>query len=375
MFLAGRTGKILLLTWSVFVLFLLVVACAPPATRPAASSGAGESALSAAEAHTDDNEEGRADHAHDLPPLSAVTLADGEKLRVVATTNILGDVVRNVGGDEIELTTLLPVGADPHSYNATPADLRLLSDAHVVFIVGEGIEESLLAVLENREGESALIPVNTGIDLMEMAEHDDAHADEHEDEHEDEHAETHAEDDGDHHHDLDPHTWTAVPNVMHWVEIIEHALSELDPANTEAYESSAIAYLAELEALDNEIAAAVAAIPVENRKLVTDHETFGYFAARYGFEVIGAVIPSFSTLAAPSAQELAALQRQIEAEGVQAIFVGSTVNPSLSGQIAGDVDVEVVPLYADSLSEPSGPAPTYIDMMRHNVTAIVEALE
>jgi manganese/iron transport system substrate-binding protein len=163
--------------------------------------------------------------------------------------------------------------------------------------------------------------------------------------------------------------------VMHWVEIIEHALSELDPANTEAYESSAIAYLAELEALDNEIAAAVAAIPVENRKLVTDHETFGYFAARYGFEVIGAVIPSFSTLAAPSAQELAALQRQIEAEGVQAIFVGSTVNPSLSGQIAGDVDVEVVPLYADSLSEPSGPAPTYIDMMRHNVTAIVEALE
>jgi ABC-type Zn uptake system ZnuABC Zn-binding protein ZnuA len=338
--------------------------------EPAISSNADRSAHSTAEVSAQDDEADRAEQDHNLPHLAPVTLADGEKLRVVATTNILGDVVRNVGGDHIELTTLLPVGADPHSYNATPADLRTLSDAHVIFIVGEGIEESLAAVLENREGESALIAVNTGIDLLEMGEHDD-----HEDEHADEHAETHAEDEEDHHHDLDPHTWTAVPSVMHWVEIIEHVLGELDPANAEMYEGNAAAYLAELEALDAEIEGAVAAIPAEKRKLVTDHDTFGYFAARYGFEVIGSVIPSFSTLAAPSAQELAALQQQIEAEGVQAIFVGSTVNPNLAGQIANDLGIQVVPLYADSLSEPEGPAPTYIDMMRYNVTAIVGALQ
>ncbi|MCL4860506.1 MAG: zinc ABC transporter substrate-binding protein [Caldilineaceae bacterium] len=358
-----------LLTLAIALVFPLMACAAPiPVALPAADLAQAPQPASAA----------HADHGHEgaeLRQLAPTALAEDEKLRVVATTNILADVVRSVGGDQIELTSLLPVGADPHSYNATPADLRLLSDAHVVFIVGEGIEESLLAVLENREGGSALITVNTGIDLMEMHDEAEAHPDDHEDEHAEEHEETHAEAEAHHHHDLDPHTWTAVPNVIHWVEIIEHALGELDPANAEVYESAATAYLAELEALDNEIAAAVAAIPVENRKLVTDHETFGYFAARYGFEVIGSVIPSFSTLAAPSAQELAALQRQIEAEGVKAIFVGSTVNPSLAGQIADDVGVQVVPLYADSLSDPTGPAPTYIDMMRYNVTAIVAALQ
>lgn len=342
---------------------LVLSGCVAPVTSPSAAA-----ATATPEIHREQE-----NHSAEVPILNPVNLAADEKLRVVATTNILADVVRNVGSDQIELATLLPVGTDPHSYNATPADLRLLSDAHVVFIVGEGIEESLLAVIENREGEGALIAVNSGIILMEMEEHDEAEA--HTDEHEDEYEETHDEAEDHHHHALDPHTWTAVPNVMHWVEIIEHALGELDPANAEAYESNAAVYLAELEALDAEIEAAVAAIPAENRKLVTDHETFGYFAARYGFEVIGSVIPSFSTLAAPSAQELAALQQQIEAEGVKAIFVGSTVNPSLAGQIANDVGVQVVPLYADSLSDPTGPAPTYIDMMRYNVTAIVAALQ
>lgn len=356
--------KTLILAIAVFVVLLLAVACATPGTGPVVSSSTGESIPPGEEAPAGQHEDSQAEPGQRMANLAPVTLGEGEKLRVVATTNILGDVVRNVGGDRIELATLLPVGADPHSYNATPADLRTLSDAHVIFIVGEGIEESLSAVLENREGESALIAVNTGIDLLAMKGGGENEA------HEDEHRETHAADQ----HNLDPHTWTAVPNVIHWVKVIEHALSELDPANAEAYRSAATAYTAELNALDVEIEAAVATIPVEHRKLVTDHETFGYFAARYGFEVIGTVIPSFSTLAAPSAQELAALQQQIEAEGVQAIFVGSTVNPSLAGQIANDLGIQVVPLYADSLSEPTGPAPTYIDMMRYNVTAIVGAL-
>lgn len=366
---SGRAHNTLTLALSALMLLLLAAACATPVSGPVVTTGVAETAPGgeATDAHG-----GGAIHAedeYDLPALSPVTLVEGERLRVVATTNILGDVVRNIGGDQIELTTLLPVGADPHSYNATPADLRMLSEAHVIFIVGEGIEESLLPVIENRGGDSALVAVNTGINLMAM----DAY--EEDEVHEDEPEEAREGDEADHDHGLDPHTWTAVPNVMHWVEIIEHALSELDPANAETYEGAAGAYLAELEALDTEIEAAVAAIPAENRKLVTDHETFGYFAAQYGFEIIGTVIPSFSTLAAPSAQELAALQRQLEAEGVRAIFVGSTVSPTLAQQIANDVGVRVTPLYSDSLSTSDGPAATYIDLMRYNVASILAALE
>jgi ABC-type Zn uptake system ZnuABC Zn-binding protein ZnuA len=166
-----------------------------------------------------------------------------------------------------------------------------------------------------------------------------------------------------------------VANVIHWVKTIEQSLSTLDPANATAYQAAATAYTNELAALDAEIQTAVSAIPIENRKLVTDHESFGYFAAHYGFEVVGSVIPSFSTLAAPSAQQLAALQDQVAAEGVKAIFVGSTVNGDLAEQIAADLGVQVVPLYADSLSAPDGPAATYLDLMRYNMNAIVEVLK
>jgi ABC-type Zn uptake system ZnuABC Zn-binding protein ZnuA len=167
----------------------------------------------------------------------------------------------------------------------------------------------------------------------------------------------------------------AVPNVIHWVGVIEQALTTLDPANAESYRANAESYRAELSALDEELQAALAAIPPERRKLVTDHETFGYFAAHYGFTVVGSVVPSFSTLAAPSAQELAALQEQITAEGVPAIFVGSTVDPGLAGQIAADVGVQIVPLYADSLSDAAGPAATYIEMMRYNAQMLVNTLQ
>jgi ABC-type Zn uptake system ZnuABC Zn-binding protein ZnuA len=166
-----------------------------------------------------------------------------------------------------------------------------------------------------------------------------------------------------------------VHNVIHWVENNEQALNTLDPANAGTYQANATAYTAELGQLDAEIETAVAAVPPENRKLVTDHESFGHFATHYGFTVIGSVIPSISTLSSPSAQELAALQQQITEEGVKAIFVGTTTNPALAEQIANDISIQVVPLYAESLSEPGGPAPTYLDFMRYDVSAIVEALK
>jgi manganese/iron transport system substrate-binding protein len=337
---------------SVALVLILWVSACTPSSEPDSGGNAGQQTQT----------EEQIEQSADLPELSPLALATGERLHVVATTNILGDVVQNVGGDAIALTTLLPVGADPHSYSTTPEDLRTLSDAHVIFVVGEGVEESLLSVLENREGDSALVAVNTGIELTELAEAESVEGEEHT-----------AEDE--HHHSVDPHTWTAVPNVIHWVAVIEQTLSALDPAHAETYAANASAYREQLAALEAEIQSAVAAIPAEERKLVTDHETFGYFAEHYGFAVIGSVIPSFSTMAAPSAQELAALQEQINGEGVQAIFVGSTVNPDLAQQIAGDVGVQVVPLYADSLSAADGPAATYLDLMRYNVQTIVDALK
>lgn len=161
---------------------------------------------------------------------------------------------------------------------------------------------------------------------------------------------------------------------MVWVENIRAALSALDPENAETYAANADDYLAQLAELDAEIRARVAEIAPENRKLVTDHGTFSYFAMDYGFEVVGSVIPSFSTVASPSAQELAALQDQIAAENVQAIFVGTTVNAALAQRIAEDMGIELVNLYSDSLSAADGPASTYLDFMRYNVDRIVEAL-
>ncbi|MDQ3247734.1 MAG: metal ABC transporter substrate-binding protein, partial [Chloroflexota bacterium] len=282
------------------------------------------------------------------------------KLRVVATTSLIADVVANVGGDRVELLTLIPPGVDPHGYTATPADLRTLSDAHAIFVNGLGLEESMASVLENPDGNAIVVWVNSGVETLDAAEAE--HADE-------------AADEGELHHDgSDPHTWLNVQNVMHWVENIEHVLGELDPANVAAYENSAATYSATLAALEREVRTAAESVPAERRKLVTDHDALGYFAATYGFAVVGAVIPSFSTLAVGSAQELAALQDQIEAEAVTAIFVGASANPALSAQIANDLGIAVVVIYPESLSDASGPAATYVAMMRYNINAIVDAL-
>lgn len=295
--------------------------------------------------------------AEAMPPLEAVPLAATEKLRVVATTNIIADVVAAVGGDLIELTALMPAGVDPHSYQATPADLRALEGAHVIFVNGLGLEESILPVLDGLESAAPLAPVNAGVETRELGEAD-GHAGE-----------------GHRQGGVDPHTWWDVKNVERWVENVSAALGALDPAHAGAYAERGTAYQAELAALDAEIRAEIAAVPADRRKLVTDHENLGYFAAAYGFEAVGAVIPSLSTMAAPSAQERAALQDQIAGAGVKAIFVGSTANPALAAQLGKDLGVEVAPLYTDSLSGPQGPASSYLEFMRYNVRTIVEALQ
>lgn len=294
-----------------------------------------------------------------LPTLTAVTLAAGEKLQVVASTTLVADIVAQVGGNHIALHPLMRPGIDPHSYTSTPQDMRTLDSAHVVFINGLHLEDALAVRLGSLT--APVISVNVGVIPRELTSA--------------EHSEGAVEQDEHRHEDADPHTWQRVANVKQWVENVRTTLRQLDPPNADAYNAAAAAYLQQLDALDAEIRAKVATIPAANRKLVTDHETFGYFADEYGFTIVGALIPSLSTSAEPSAQALAALQDQLTKEGVKAIFVGTTVNPRLADQIAQDLGIQVVSLYSDSLSAPDGPAATYLDFMRYNVNAIVAALQ
>ena len=342
------------------ILLLVLSACTLPnqAQTGTAAPANTEHADEHGDEHTDEHadEHGAEDAAETLPLLTPLTLAEGETLQVAATTSILGDIVARIGGDQITLFTLMPPGIDPHSYAPTPQDLRTLSDVDVIFINGLHLEEGLEDLL-NDSG-APQVPVNVTVELLAGEEHaGEEHADEPD------------------HGANDPHTWQSVANVMQWVTTIEQSLSTVDPANAEQYHAAAVAYQAELTALESEIRTQIETIPPDQRKLVTDHESFNYFAHAYGFTVIGTIVPSLSSMAESSAQDLAALQDQISAEGVQAIFVGTTVNSSMAEQLANDLDITVVPIYSDALSAGDGPAATYLDFMRYNVDAIVTALQ
>jgi ABC-type Zn uptake system ZnuABC Zn-binding protein ZnuA len=295
----------------------------------------------------------------EMPALSAVPLDEGEKLRVVATTSIVADVVHNVGGDLIELQALVPRGTDPHTFEPTPQDATALAEAHVLFSNGVGLEEFLPNLLDSA-GESVIdVPLSYGVELIEL----DAGQD-----HQDEGDELH------HHEGADPHTWFDPHNVIIWVHNVEHALSLLDGRNAARYQENAAAYEARLQELDAWIRAQLAAVPPGRRRLVTDHTSFGNLARQYGFEQIGAVMPGYSTLSEPSARDLAALQDAMRQFDVRAIFVGLTVNPDLAERIAADTGAELVFLYTGSLSGPGGPADSYISLIQYDVSAIAEAL-
>ncbi len=291
-----------------------------------------------------------------LPALAAVELPVGEKLRVVATTNLVADVARRIGGDTIDLIGLLPPGADPHGYQATPNDLRAINDAHLILINGLGLEESLDTILS--DARSKTVAVNTGVATLAIGEETGAH----------EEADAHQ------HDGINPHTWWSIAAVEQWSRTIEQSLSLVDPAHAAQYGANAQVYRDELSALKAEVDSLVAQIPLAERKLATDHDTLAYFAHDYGFQVVGLIVPSSSSLAEPSAQHLAQLQDQIRAADVRVIFVGSTVNPRQAEQLAQDLGIRVVPIYTDSLSAPDGPAPSYVAFMRYNVNAIVQTL-
>jgi ABC-type Zn uptake system ZnuABC Zn-binding protein ZnuA len=284
-----------------------------------------------------------------MPGLAQADLADGQVLRVLATTSIVADVVKTVGGDRIEATTLLPLGTDPHAFEPTPQDVAALATAHVVFANGAGLEEFLDYLLESSGEAVPVVPVSYGVELLEL---EASHATE----------------------GVDPHTWFDPLNVIVWVHNVEYSLAALDPAGASSYRTRAEAYEAELLTLHSWIEQQVAQVAEANRKLVTDHASFGYFAERYGFEQIGTVFPGYSTLSEPSAQELAELEDSIEDYAVQAVFVGLSVNPDLAERVAEDTGADLVFLYTGSLSEPDGPANSYVALMEYDTSAIVSAL-
>ena len=331
----------------------------------------------AGEEHEHKDPEHDADVTTELTPVS---LEAGEKLKVIATNSIVADIVSNVGGDLIDLTFLMPLGSDPHSFQATPQDVANVAEAHVFFANGLGLEEFLNELIGNAGGEVAVVSLSTGVEVREMS------TEEEHEEHEEQSTEAIPEEHGaegehkeqGHEHNqagVDPHTWTTPANAIIFVHNIEQALSALDPANAETYQANAEAYEAKLAELDAWVKSQIETIPAENRKLVTDHTVFGYYADRYGLEQVGAVIPALSTAAEPSAQELAELEDVITKQGVKAIFVGNTVNPGMEQRVAEDTGIQLVTLYTESLGPEGSGAENYIDYIRFNTMAIVEALK
>ncbi len=294
---------------------------------------------------------------------TTVSGTDSEPLTVVATTGIVADVVSNVAGENIVLQILLPAGTDPHSFEPTPQDLAKAANADIIFANGAGLENFIDHLLENADSKNKVVEVSQGIELREHPRHPSEH-----DEHE-----KHGH--GNEHENGDPHTWVDPNNVMIWVKNIEAALCEADPANASVYSANAAAYLAQLQETDAWIREQIAQIPAENRKIVTDHAISGYYVDEYGLEMSGVIIPGYSSLSQPSAQDLAAIEDIIRQTGVKAIFVGNTVNSSVAERIAEDTGVSLVYIYTGSLSAADGDAPTYLAYLRYNTNAFLHALK
>jgi ABC-type Zn uptake system ZnuABC Zn-binding protein ZnuA len=301
-----------------------------------------------------------------LPGLEPLTLAEGDKLNVVATTSLVADVALHVGGDAITLTTLIPIGADPHSYTPTDDDIKTLNDADLILTNGLGLEEGLTAALGDLKNPVPVVSINAGLTPLSYEEGTPAATDTAKENTDNPTAQPAPM--------LDPHTWLSVSNVEVWVDNVAALFAMLDAAHVDSYFSNAGAYHDELDALDAELRQQIDTLPEDQRKLVTDHLEFNYFAQDYGFQVVGTVIPGISTTATSSDEDLAELKDAIQAAGVKTIFAGTNVDQSLVNQVAEEMGLKVVPLYTSSLSEADGPAPDYPALMRYDVNAIVTAL-
>lgn len=257
----------------------------------------------------------------------------GADVSVVATTTQVADLVRNVGGARVEVAAILDPEADPHDYEPRPSDAADLADAAVVFRSGGDLDEWLGELIDSAGADGAEV---TLLDRVRAR-------------------------------GSDPHWWHDPRNAVLATGAIRDALAEADPDGRAAYERNARRYIERLRAVDRDVEACIAELPQAKRKIVTTHDALAYFAERYGIEVIGAVIPSLSTQAQPSAKDINALVDQVEREGVEAIFPESALSDELERAVAREAGAEVgEPLFADSLGPEGTPASTYIGSMREN---------
>ncbi|MDQ4105880.1 MAG: metal ABC transporter substrate-binding protein [Actinomycetota bacterium] len=285
--------------------------------------------------------------------------AAGEtEVRVSATISVIGDLVEEVGGERVEVETIVPVGGSPETFQPSPSDAQKISESRVVFQNGLGLEGWLDDLLRSAGGEEVrVVELAEGLETIEDG-------DEHRHEEEGEHA-------GEEHAEGNPHLWLDVSNAQRYVERIRDTLVEVDPDGAGEYRANAEEYLAELEELDRHIRDRAGEVPEENRKLVTFHEAFPYFAEAYGFEQVGVILRNPD--AEPSSREVAEVIRTVREEDVPAIFTEPQFNAGLADTIAQEAGVEVYELYSDTLSD-TEVAGSYEEMMRTNIDRIVEAL-
>jgi ABC-type Zn uptake system ZnuABC Zn-binding protein ZnuA len=268
---------------------------------------------------------------------------------VVATTPIIADLVRQIGGERVDVKSLLPQNADPHDFEPAPADLVMVEEANAVFVHGLQLDAWAEDLIDNSGTDAKVFVSTVGVETLASDEEEFAEG--------------------------DPHVWFDPTRVTTMVANIAAGLTSVDPDGKPSFEARLAAYQAALDRLDAAIQEWIALIPEEHRKIVTNHDSLRYYAERYRLTIVGTVIPGMDTRSEPSAKDVAALVDVIEAEGVRAIFAENTVNPSLAQELASQSGITVVDnLYTDSLGDAESGADTYIGLMQTDTRIIVEAL-
>ena len=273
------------------------------------------------------------------------------KLKAVASFSILADFVRNVGGERIEIVTLVGPDSDAHAFAPTPAHAKTVAEANLIFVNGLGFEGWMTRLIKAAGGSVNAVVTTAGLKPLKMDEQKHGHS----------------------HSATDPHAWQSVGNVKIYIGNIRDALVKADPGGKQIYEANAKAYAEKLDALETEVRVAVARIPADRRRIITSHDAFGYFAASYGVQFIAP--RGVSTETEASAKDVARIITQIKTLKIPAVFLENVSSTRLMEQIARETGAKVGgKLYSDALSGPDGPAPTYIEMMRHNIRQLSSAL-
>ncbi|MBX3580760.1 MAG: zinc ABC transporter substrate-binding protein [Rhizobiaceae bacterium] len=318
-----------------------------------------------------------------LTGLTALPAHSAEPLNVVASFSIIGDFARNVGGDRIELTTLVGPDGDAHVYEPRPADAASVSAADVVLVNGLHFEGFLKRLVEASGTKAAVVELTKGVQPLSTEEEEEAHEHESHDDHaheaQDDHAHE-ANDAGDDHghegHDhgpIDPHAFQSIANAKIYVKNIADAFCAADAEDCDTFKTNAAAYSDKLDALEAEVKDTIAAIPADKRTIINSHDAFGYFENAYGITFLAP--EGISTEAEASAADVAKLIEQVRHDKASAIFVENITNQRLIEQIASETGLKIGgTLYSDALSGADGPAATYIDLMRHNIGAIKGAI-